>query len=345
MSVRRPTREDHSFLVLRENRLAFAAVTQLIDVKSRTAAPVVMIYGPSGTGKSHLARHAARAFREASSDGTIVSLLASQFADELAAASDTRDLPTFTRKYRGLNGLFICEDLQALDGRRETQEQFVALWNDLASRQTRILVTADRPPGELRGFNSRLINRLRGGVCVAVSRYGAASRERLVGHFAQSSQIPLTDEQSRRLARFGARNGHELSGLIQTIGAQLRSKPAADVNEVLDKLIGNEPGASPPSLNEIARVVAGTFGIRLADLRSEARDRRLAIPRQIGMYVMREIGEAQYAEIGEFFGGRTHSTVLHGCRRIKNELENDETLHLQYDQVCRRLRRSKATRK
>lgn len=339
MSVRGSAREDHSFLVLRENRLAFAAVSQLVNgSRSKPGQAPVTLYGASGTGKSHLVRHAIRLFREHSSD-RVVSLSATQFADELAAASDSKTLANFVRKYRVPTGLFVCEDLQVLDGRTETQTQFVALWNDLIAKQCRILVTLDRAPGELRGVSPRLVNRIQGGACIGIARYGGPSREKLLAHFAESAQIPLPDDERERLLESGARNGHELSGLIASIRLRLRSKPTAGVSGAVGDLINEQPRVSAPSLNQIAKAVAGVFGAKVADLRSDARDRRLATPRQIAMHLMREVGGASLADVGEYFGGRTHSTVLHSIRRIVAQLKRDETLRLQFEQVCRQLRR------
>ncbi len=338
--MRSAVRDDHSFLVLRENRLAFAAITRLIaPAKSKDAPPPVTIYGPSGTGKSHLVRHAIRSYRSHAPGERVVSLTAAQFGDEFSEASATKSLPAFVRKYRVPTGLFVCEDLQALDGREETQTQFVSLWNDLAGRQTRMLFTIDRSPGELRNVTPRLINRIQGGVCIGTSRYGSESREKLLSHFAQHLQLPLTANQARRIAESATRNGHELLGLLSSLRLRLKARPGDGLADAIDGLLGTEPEERGLSLNEIARAVAAVFGAKVSELRSDARDRRLAVPRQVAMHVMREVGGAQLGEIGAYFGGRTHSTVLHSCRRIAEQIEEDETLRLQFDQVCRRLRR------
>jgi chromosomal replication initiator protein len=344
MPPRTHERDDHSFLVLRENRLAFTAVSQLATATSAKGpiAPVT-IYGPSGTGKSHLARHAVRAFHEHSSKERAISVTAAQFAEELAEASASKTLPDFVRRYRAPAGLFVCEDVQALSSRRETQEQLISLWNDLVARQARILITVDRPPGELRDVNPKLINRMQGGVCVGTARLGDASRQKLVSHFAQSMQLPLSDDQVRQLASAGAPNGHELWGLITAIRTRLKAKPQLGLKGALEAVLGEQPDLQAPSLNEIAKAVAAVFGSKVAEIRSEARDRRLAIPRQMAMLIMRDVGRAQLGEIGEFFGGRTHSTVLHGCRRIADQIREDEKLRLQFEQACGRLRRGRPT--
>jgi chromosomal replication initiator protein len=301
--------------------------------------PPVTIYGPSGTGKSHLVRHAIRSFRANFPGERVVMLTAPQFGDEFAEASDSKSLAAFVRKYRSTTGLFVCEDLQALDGRDETQIQFVSLWNDLASRQTRMLLTIDRSPGEFRNTSPRLINRIQGGVCIATSRYGSESREKLTLHFAQHLQLPLTAPQAKRIAESSPRNGHELLGLLSSLRLRLKARPGEALSEAVDALLGTEPVERGVSLNEVARAVASVFGAKVNELRSDARDRRLAIPRQVAMHVMRAVGGAQLGEIGAYFGGRTHSTVLHSCRRIAQQIEEDEALRLQFDQVCRRLRR------
>ncbi len=338
--MRSAVRDDHSFLVLRENRLAFAAITRIVAVsKSKETPPPVTIYGPSGTGKSHLVRHAIRTYRSHSQSDRVVTLTASQFGDEFAEASESKSLASFVRKYRVPTGLFVCEDLQALDGREETQTQFVSLWNDLASRQTRMLFTIDRSPGELRNINPRLVNRIQGGVCIATSRYGSESGEKLLAHFAQHLQLPLTGPQAHRIAESAPRNGHELLGLLSSLRLRLKARPDEGLPAAIDGLLGAEPEERALSLNQIAKAVAAVFGAKVMELRSDARDRRLATPRQVAMHVMREVGGAQLGEIGDYFGGRTHSTVLHSCRRIAQQIADDETLRLQFDQVCRRLRR------
>jgi chromosomal replication initiator protein len=344
MPPRTHERDDHSFLVLRENRLAFTAVSQLANAGSAKSPYVpVTVHGPSGSGKSHLARNAVRAFHEHAAKERAIAVTAAQFAEELAEASASKTLPEFVRRYRAPAGLFVCEDVQALSGRRETQEQLISLWNDLVSRQARILITVDRPPGDLRDVSPKLINRMHGGVCVGTARLGDASRQRLVSHFAQAMQLPLTDDQARQLAAAGAPNGHELRGLIAAIRARLKARPQLGLKGALDVVLGEQPDLQPPSLNEIAKAVAAVFGSKVSEIRSDARDRRLAIPRQMAMLIMRDVGRAQLGEIGEFFGGRTHSTVLHGCRRIAREIDEDEKLRLQHEHACSRLRRGRPT--
>jgi len=338
--MRSAARDDHSFLVLRENRLAFAAVTTLLaPSKSKEAHPPVTVYGPSGSGKSHLVRHAIRSFRASFPGEKVVLLTAAQFGDEFAEASDSKTLASFVRKYRVATGLFVCEDLQALDGREETQTQFVSLWNDLATRHARMLFTVDRSPGEFRNASPRLINRIQGGACIGTSRYGSESREKLTAHFAQHLQLPITAPQAHRIAESAPRNGHELQGLLSSLRLRLKARPGDGLAAAIDGLLGAEPEERNVTLNEIARAVAAVFGAKVNELRSDARDRRLATPRQVAMHVMREIGGAQLGEIGAYFGGRTHSTVLHSCRRIALQIDDDEALRLQFDQVCRRLRR------
>jgi chromosomal replication initiator protein len=344
MPPRTHERDDHSFLVLRENRLAFTAITQLATASpAKGAIAPVTIYGPSGTGKSHLARHAVRVFQEHLPKDRVISVTAAQFAEELAEASASKTLPDFVRRYRAPAGMFVCEDVQALSGRRETQEQLISLWNDLVARQARILITLDRPPGELRDVHPKLINRMQGGVCVGTTRLGDASRQKLVTHFAQSMQLPFSDEQVRQLGGAGTPNGHELWGLISAIRLRLKARPQTGLKGAVDAVLGEQPDQQAPSLNEIAKAVAAVFGARVTEIRSDARDRRLAIPRQIAMLIMRDVGRAQLGDIGEFFGGRTHSTVLHGCRRIAEQIRDDEELRLQHEQACRRLRRGRST--
>jgi chromosomal replication initiator protein len=150
----------------------------------------------------------------------------------------------------------------------------------------------------------------------------------------------LTAEQSRRMTKTNPLNGHEMAGVIASMRLRLKSKPAAGVSATIDELLDEQPAMQGPSANDIAKAVAAVFGAKVTDLRSDVRDRRLAVPRQLAMHAMREIGHFQYGEIGSYFGGRTHSTVLHSCKRIASELEGSETLRWQFDQVCRRLKGS-----
>jgi chromosomal replication initiator protein len=312
-------RETEPLLLVPEIRLAHTAITQL-GSRSRSRPPSVYITGPPGTGKSHLAR----LFLQADT-GRKASVLASEFAAELAEAAQHRDIPEFQDRFRKLDTL-VCEDLQALVGRKESQQQLLAVIDEILGRGGRVLITASRLPGRLDRFDRKLVSRCRGGVVVSVRRPGPASRLQLLEHFASRHQVPLPVDVAQLLARKITGSPRDLVSALGQLETLSRISGGVIDTAMARSVVAGDVEAKPPGLAQIARVVARHFGVSARRLRERSRAQHIVVPRQCAMLLARELTGTIYSKIAAYFGCSNHTTVLHACRRMQQRLGNEPEL-------------------
>ena len=312
-------RETEPLMLVPEIRLAHTAITQL-GSRSRSRPPSVYISGPPGTGKSHLAR----LFLQADA-GRKASVLASEFAAELAEASQHKDVPGFQDRFRQLDTLVI-EDLQALVGRRESQQQLLAVIDTMLGQGGRVLITASRLPGRLDRFDRKLVSRCRGGVVVSVRRPGPASRLQLLEHFASRHQVPLPVDVAQLLAQKITGSPRDLISALGQLETLSRISGGVIDTTMARSVVAGDAEAKPPGLAQIARVVARHFGVSARRLRERSRAQHIVVPRQCAMLLVRELSGTIYSEIAAYFGCSNHTTVLHACRRMQQRLGNEPEL-------------------
>jgi chromosomal replication initiator protein len=316
------------FLMLPENRFAFEAMASIGEGKPRP----IFLYGPSGVGKSHLARHAARAFLLREPAARVQHLTAAEFAAEFSEASSSRSIPLFQSATRDFD-LFILEDLQALDRRPETQEQLLALCNDLTAAGRQIIWTSRSSPGDLGGFLRKLVSRFRAGVLAQIKLPGCESRTRLLHHFAELQGVALPAEAAQLLAAGLAVSPRELWAVLTQVEALARQQKCLPGSDLVRKFLRHEVAPCRLRLDDICRAVGRQFGITPAQLRSRKQSRGVVVPRQCAMLLARRLSGKSLKQIGNFFGGRDHSTVIHACRRLEDLLPQAADLQLNLSQI------------
>ncbi len=312
-------RETEPLLLVPEIRLAHTAITQL-GSRSRSRPDSVYIAGPPGTGKSHLAS----LFLQAD-QGRKKLVLASEFAAQLAEASQRKNITAFQDRFRQLDTL-VCEDLQALAGRRESQQQLLAVIDEILSRGGRVLITASRLPGRLERCDRKLVNRCRGGLVVSVRRPGPASRLQLLEHFASRHQVALPVDVAQILTRRINGSPRDLLSALGQLETLARISGGVIDKAMARGLVAGDATAKPPGLQQIARIVARHFGVSPRRLRQRSRAQHIVVPRQCAMLLARELTGTIYSDIATYFGCSNHTTVLHACRRMQQRLEDEPEL-------------------
>jgi len=313
------------FLVLDENAFAFAAIQQLLRLKPSSTARLVFLYGPSGVGKSLLVRAYLRDLHGRSTRKRVAHFTAAEFAAELADASAETDVPQFQQKYRDADVL-VCEDLASLENRYMSQQQLVTLVDEVLARGGECLFTSRVAPGEIPNLNVRLANRCHGGVCAGMEMPGGKSRVRLLNQFAQNRQVPIAASAVEMLADELPVSPRELSAAINQLdvlcGAEGRMIDADLVRRYLDE----EIKPLPVTLPKIASVVAGHFGVTVNDIRTSSRARDQVLPRQCAMLLARQLTQESLGAIADYFGRRNHSTVIHACNRLEQQMSHKPDL-------------------
>ncbi|WP_417848076.1 helix-turn-helix domain-containing protein [Thalassoglobus sp.] len=327
--------DQHSFLVLPENRFAVAAIQRLAPVTRHRTVQCVTLIGPPGTGKSRLARELIRSWEASRSDAKIISVTASEFAAQLAQASSESAIHQFQRRYRHEVSLFICEDVQSLTGRNESQQQLVAAIDEVMSQGGAVLLTSTLMPSGIRGLSSRLASRIRGGLCADISLPEVASRRKLLNHFLTTESLRLTDQDVHEIAKSYQASPRELAGILQQIKTLQKTKAGQLMSA--PELIEALHISRKYSLPEIASATARVYGVRVVDLKSPRRSKTISQARQVAMYLTRELTDLKYQTVGEYFGRGNHSTVIHACKKIATQRKGDPVLSHHIESIEKRL--------
>lgn len=315
---------------LAEQRLAKLALHRLTQPTTSGKGRLVYLVGPAGCGKSALLTES---FRELPSSQVLpLKLTASEFAAQVAEASEAKQLPEFQERFRNVSVL-ICEDLQALEGRPQTLQQLLAILDELLAHGQDVVVSSTKLPGELDSFPAKLINRFRGGTIVPVKPPGPDSRADLLRLFARRSRLSIARDAIALLAETLAVSARELVGLVTQLAERHRPVKRSDIEEFLRHEL---PSKSMTPL-AVSRAVARDFNLTLAALRSTRRSQALVLPRQCAMWLCRKLCQASYPELGEFFQ-RQHSSVLHAVRKLETRLDQEPALRqrlARLEAICR----------
>lgn len=323
------------FLVVDENRFAWTAIqSALRDAASKeNRGRVVFLYGPSGTGKSHLCELVRRQLTKTGAEN-VLQYDSVELLDRLGPEHRHEEFwPEQTSAARVL----IVEDLQHLR-HQSVQRAFAWRIDEMIRRGTIGLFTSIVSPGELTGFVPRLKSRLLGGNVIPIQVPAAASRLKLLEHFCSHLQVALPHEVLKLFSRELAVSPRELLGTLLRFEELARTRREIATLPLARAFLRQEPEDSQLTIHEIAKATARQFGVRLADMKSKARDQSITLSRQCAMFLSRELIGAHLSKIGEYFSGRSHNTVLHACKRIAGLLDEDAGLRRQVDTLRRSIR-------
>lgn len=324
---------DH-FVIGKSNELAAAAAHAVSQAPGRVYNPL-FLYGDTGLGKTHLMQAVAHAVMERQPDIRITFIGTEQFTNEMIGSIRERTTQEFRRRYRETD-LLLVDDVQFLKGKESTQEEFFHTFNALYEAGRQIILTSDRPPSEIPGLEARLVSRFQWGMVADIELPDLEHRIAILRNKAMIDHLEMTipEDVIRFIAEHVRSNVRELEGSIIKLLAYASLKHreiTVDVaREALrDKLRpGESSGSSGAGLNPdtIQQVVAKEWGVTTEGLRSKTRTKALTAPRQVAMYLMRELLGLQLVEIGAAFGGRDHSTVIHSLERVAAMLREEPAL-------------------
>lgn len=312
-----------NFVVGGCNRFAHAASLAVADSPAKAYNPL-FIYGGVGLGKTHLMQAVGQHIIKKSPRLKVLYISSERFTNQLINAIQNRTTQKFREKYRHQDVLLI-DDVHFLAGKESTQEEFFHTFNTLYDSYKQIVVSSDRPPKEIPALEKRLVSRFEWGLVTDIQPPDLETRVAILRKKISSEITGVPDDVIFFIAGKIKTNIRELEGaLIRVIAysSLIGSKIDIDMVKEVLKEVDEEKGREI-SVEFIQRVVAEHFGISCNDMRIRKRTRRIAYPRQIAMYLARELTGFSLIEVGGFFGGRDHTTVMHACEKIEEDIKND----------------------
>jgi len=315
-----------NFVVGPSNRFTHAACMSIAESPAKAYNPL-FIYGRAGLGKTHLMQAICHRIKERNPRSKFYYTPSEKFTNELISAIQHRSTQAFRDKFRNVDVLLI-DDIQFIANKEATQEEFFHTFNTLYDAHKQIIISSDRPPKEIQKLEERLVSRFAWGLVTDIQPPDLETRIAILKKKVENESIQIPDDVIFFIAETVKTNVRELEGaLVRTIAYSLLQEEKITLTmakSVLKDLL--KEASKQISVEDIQRIVADYFKIQVAELKSKKRIKTVVVPRQISMYLARELTTLSLPEIGQCFGGKDHTTVLHAHKKIKGETARDPKL-------------------
>ena len=310
------------FIAGPENRLAAVAVKAVFEDQATRVTPLVF-YGPSGCGKTHLARGLAEWWEKHHPIAYVVALTGAEFAQQYANAVEHDRIDPWRAKLRTAQ-MLVIDDLAGITGKRGAQQELQQALDELSAKDAIVIVTTQSLPHALSGLSETLRSRLSGGLTVPVNIPGAATRQAIVERFAAARGMPF----SKRLVQSLVENLNVpapvlLGALMELELAMHTDGKPLDAERIRRYLVDHDREKTPVSIRDIATVTAKYFNLKLVDLKSPSRRKAIVSARNTAVFLARQLTDRSLEQIGDYFGGRDHTTILHGYRQADKLARTD----------------------
>lgn len=322
-----------SFVVGPCNRLAHASCVAVSQSPGVVYNPL-FLYGNVGLGKTHLLHAVCHETRRQFPNAAILFLSCEQFVNGFISAIEQGTLAEFQNQFRSVD-MLIIDDVQFLREREHSQEEFFHTFNALYNSRKQIILTADSAPQDLASLQERLVSRFKWGLVARLDPPSYETRIAIIKKKAHLRGLSLTEDVAELVAEHIKTNIRELEGALTMIYASARAANVPITLELAKQALGVCTFPSSPSLSmpQIVKSVCEEFSVRLADVQGKRRSQNVALPRQVCMYLARQLTEHSLEEIGGHLGGRDHSTVLHACAKIEQMLQTDPAFREKVEKI------------
>lgn len=334
-----PRYSFENFVVGNSNRFAHAACYAVGESPSRAYNPL-FIYGGVGLGKTHLMQAVGHHIFEKNPDALVMYVSSEQFTNELISSIKDDKTSAFRNKYRNIDVLLI-DDIQFLDGKERTQEEFFHTFNTLYESNKQLVISSDRPPRNIKTLEDRLRSRFEWGLITDIQPPDLETRIAILRKKAQSDNINIPFDILDYIAKLIQSNIRELEGaLIRIVAYATVNQKELNMVTAEEALKDILPPLRPQeiTIEAIQNIVCEQFSIQLSELISKKRNKQLVYPRQIAMYLCRNLTDASFPQIGEQFGGKDHTTVMHSADKIEKAKVNDATLETQLENLIKKIK-------
>ncbi len=321
-----------NFVIGSNSQLAHAAAIAVAHAPAGAYNPL-FLYGDTGLGKTHLMHAVGHHILSDNPDARVAYLSSEKFTNEFISAIQENTLTKFRRRYRSVDVLLI-DDVQFLSGKERIQEEFFHTFNDLFESQKQIFLSSDRPANEIAKLESRLVSRFQWGLVTDIQAPDFETRVAILRKKAQQHSYDISDEVLHFIAQHIVKNIRRLEGALIKVcsyGSLTGQKLTIEICEKLLSDVLMEAAKQQLTIDVIQKKVAEYFELRHSDMLSRRRPAHIAVPRQIGMYLSRELTKHSLQEIGEAFGGRDHGTVIHACKQVDNLVDQDDSVRHSVD--------------
>lgn len=326
-SILNPRYTFESFVVGNSNRFAHAASLAVAEGPAKAYNPL-FLYGGVGLGKTHLMHAIGHYALEQDPNISVVYVTSETFTNDLILSIGKKSMVDFRNKYRNVD-ILLVDDIQFVAGKESTQEEFFHTFNALYEANRQIIISSDRPPKDIPTLEERLRSRFEWGLTADIQPPDLETRIAILRKKAIDDNLVISHEVLSYIATHVQSNIRELEGALVRVTAHcnLHNVPL-DLDTVASALkdILKAPPHKPVTMEGIMDIVAEHYAIKVADMKSKRRTRNITFPRQIAMYLIRELTDRSLPEIGEAFGGRDHTTVIHAVDKIERELKLDPSL-------------------
>ncbi len=327
-----------SFVRGQSNQFAHAAAMAVGDSLGRAYNPL-FVYGGVGLGKTHLITAIGNKIADKRQDFNILYVSSEQFTNEVVSAVRHGKTEELKGRYRNLD-LLLVDDVQFIENKTATQEELFHTLNTLYEKQKQIVLSSDRPPKEIKNITDRLRSRFSMGLIADIQPPEIELRMAIIQKKAEAERIQLSEEVRNFLAAKIKSNIRELEGSLIRLGAQasLTGEPidVSMAKNVLKDIISEDD--RPITVEHIQKLTSEFFGIKCQEMRSKKRTKEVAIPRQVAMYVSKQLTDSSLSDIGKNFGGKDHATVIYACKQIEERRAKDEDFNRKVDNLIKRIK-------
>jgi chromosomal replication initiator protein len=327
-----------NFVVGTSNQFAQAAARSISESPGRTYNPL-FIYGGVGLGKTHLINAVGNAVIDRNPNLIVLYASSEQFTNEVVSALRHDKMGEFKDKYRNLDVLLL-DDIQFIANKTATQEEFFHTFNALYEKQKQIVVSSDRPPKEITAVTDRLRSRFTMGLIADIQPPEIETKIAILLKKAEMERINIPEDTAYYLASKVKSNIRELEGCLIRLGAQasLTGRPIDKemAKNILRDLI--EEDEKPINVEQIQKVVCEYFGLKLTDIKAKKRTKEVALPRQIAMYITKQLTDMSLSDIGKGFGGKDHATVIYACKQVEEKRAKDEAFNRMIENLIRKIK-------
>jgi chromosomal replication initiator protein len=326
------------FVIGPSNRFAHAAAKAVCETPARAYNPL-FIYGGAGLGKTHLMQAIGHEILQ-QNRLKVLYITSEEFTNELISSIQQRSQLAFRNKYRTADVLLI-DDIHFIAGKDATQEEFFHTFNTLHDAYKQIVLSSDRPPKDIPTLEERLVSRFEWGLVTDIQPPDIETRIAILRQRSQNTELDCPSDLLFFIANLVKANIRELEGAFNRVLGYARAHNcplSLEIGELALKDMLEKPALKQITIDSIKKITAAHFNIRLADMVSPKRSKMIALTRQVAMYLARELTQASLIDVGDAFGGRDHSTVLHACKKVAEMTKHDPDLARDLESIVDQLK-------